>query len=262
MDVQATYDWEGLRALCRALRAPGGCSWDRAQTLSTLTPYLLEETHELLEALADGNDRAAAEELGDLLYLIVFVLTVAEEEGRFDFKTVARGIITKLIRRHPHVFGAAPSEASAGQARASWELVKRGEAPDAAARLNAGARGLPALVEALRVQEKAAGFGFDWPDVGGVLEKLSEEREELRAALLEHDDEQTREEVGDLLFTLVNLARHVRADPEQSLKAATRKFRDRFARMEAILAREGRALGAADLATMEAAWQRAKRADG
>jgi MazG family protein len=278
MDVQATYDWVGLRRLCRTLRSPGGCSWDRAQTLPTLTPYLLEETHELLEALANGDDRAAAEELGDLLYLIVFVVTIAEEEGRFDFEVVARGIITKLIRRHPHVFGRpagdtagdAAGDVSAAQARASWEQIKRGEAspPEARtaaranARLAAGAQGLPALVEAYRVQEKAAGFGFDWPDVAGVIDKLSEEQGELRDALAARNEEQTHEEVGDLLFTLVNLARHLRGDPEQILKRATRKFQDRFARMESILEREGHALPDTDLPTMESAWQRAKREEG
>jgi len=283
MDAQVTYDWEGLRGLCRTLRAPGGCRWDRAQTLATLTPYLLEETHELIEALANGDDRAAAEELGDLLYLIVFVLTIAEEEGRFDGESVARGIIAKLIRRHPHVFGSEAGEAgdaSAAQARASWEQIKRretqgtvgpttagadaefqgGTAP-APARLDVGARGLPALIEAFRVQEKAAGFGFDWPDVAGVVDKLHEEQKELGDALAERDAERTHEEVGDLLFTLVNLARHLRGDPEQILKRATRKFQGRFARMATILAREGHPPGAADLITMEAAWQRAKTED-
>jgi ATP diphosphatase len=170
--------------------------------------------------------------------------------------------VTKLIRRHPHVFGSRPGDAPAATARGSWEQVKRAEAQPAAGRIEAGARGLPALLEAYRVQEKAAGFGFDWPDVAGVIDKLGEEEGELRGALAAGDARQTHAEVGDLLFTLVNLARHLRGDPEQILKRTTRKFQDRFARMEAILEREGRALPEADLPAMESAWQRAKREEG
>ncbi len=264
MDLQGACDWESLRALCRALRAPDGCAWDRAQTAPTLTPYLLEETHELLEAIARSDDRAIAEELGDLLYLIVFVITMAEEEGRFTFEDVAGGIIAKLIRRHPHVFAGAP------HTHATWEEIKRGEAADQAGatpaegrsgRLTAGARGLPALIEAYRVQEKAAGYGFDWPGVEGVLEKLREEEGELREALEQRAAGQSQAEIGDLLFTLVNLARHLRGDPEQLLRQTTRRFQERFARMEAILAREGHPWPGADLARMEAAWQQAKRAE-
>jgi len=264
MNLQDACDWTRLRDLCRTLRSPGGCAWDRAQTPRTLTPYLLEETHELLEAIADGDDRATAEELGDLLYLIVFLITMAEEEGRFGFEEVAGGIIGKLIRRHPHVFAGAPA------ARAAWEKIKRAEAAnklggdpavDIPDRLDAGARGLPALIDAFRVQEKAADYGFDWPGVDGVLAKLAEEQGELRQALEAGDAEQSHAEAGDLLFTLVNLARHLRGDPEQILRRTTRKFRERFRRMEAILAREGRSLESADLPAMEAAWQQAKRAE-
>ena len=264
MDLQGACDWESLRSLCRALRAPEGCAWDRAQTAQTLTPYLLEETHELLEAIASGDDRASAEELGDLLYLIVFLITIAEEEGRFGFEDVAGGIIAKLVRRHPHVFAGAP------QSRAAWEEIKRAEAADQPGveeaaglpdRLSAGARGLPALVEAYRVQEKAAGYGFDWPGVDGVLAKLVEEEGELRQALEQQAAEQSHAELGDLLFTLVNLARHLHGDPEQILKRTTRRFRERFARMEAILVREGHPWPGADLGAMEAAWQQAKRAE-
>jgi MazG family protein len=261
MSSQVSHDWDGLRQLCARLRAPGGCPWDRAQTIRTLTPYLLEETHELLDAIGAGEDRRTAEEIGDLLYLLVSVVAIAEEEGRFDFATVARLTVEKLVRRHPNVFGA-----DAGTAVPGWESIKRRESAsrgETRGPLASGSERLPALLEAYRIQEKAAGFGFDWPGPAPVLEKLDEERDELARALAVTDPEkrrtEAREELGDLLFTLVNLARHLGEDPEQVLRSTVRKFRARFARMEALLAAEGRTLEAADLAVMEAAWQRAKR---
>lgn len=271
MDPQASPDWEGLRALCRRLRAPDGCSWDRAQTLSSLSPYLLEETHEVLEALAAGEDARLMEEIGDLLFLLAFLVTIAEEEQRFSSAELVRATLAKMIRRHPHVFAQASAD-DPQQAGEQWERIKaeerraRGAGRD---RLDSGAPGLPALLEAFRVQEKAAGAGFDWPDARGVLEKLDEERQELAAAMAEAPAEvgpgrpaavsrAVHEEIGDLLFTLVNLARHLGADPEQLLKGSTRKFRERFARMEALLASDGVALGEADLEAMERAWQRGK----
>jgi MazG family protein len=259
MNPQVSHDWNGLRQLCARLRAPGGCPWDRAQTVRSLTPYLLEEAHELLDAIDSENDERVAEELGDLLYLLVSVVTIAEEEGRFGFEKVARLTIEKLIRRHPNVFGATADGAGPG-----WESIKRTEDP-ARAPLASGSERLPALLEAYRVQEKAAGYGFDWPGPEPVLEKLDEERGELARALAAEDPRErqagAREELGDLLFTAVNLSRHLGEDPEQLLRATVRKFRDRFAGMEAILQREGRALAEADLPAMEDAWQRAKEAE-
>jgi len=265
MNEQASDHWEGLRRLCRRLRAPDGCSWDRAQTTRSLTPYLLEEMHEVLEAIAANESPRLVEELGDLLYLIVFLITIAEEESRFTFAEVAEGISTKLIRRHPHVFrepGAAPSPAQAGE---RWEAANRAEKRrrgDRRGLLSSGAPTLPALLEAFRVQEKAAGFGFDWPDAAQVVEKLDEERREFGRALREKSSaERTRsirEEIGDLLFTMVNLARHFGEDPERLLKQTTRKFQQRFACMEALLERKGTDLEEADLEVMEAAWQQAK----
>ncbi len=265
MDLQAANGWEGLRALCRALRSPDGCRWDRAQTGRSLSPYLLEEMHELLEAIHADDDRRVVEELGDLLFLIVFALTIAEEESRFTFDQVASGVIAKMIRRHPHVFGEARRDLAAAQANEQWERIKR-EEPDrqagrSASDLRVGARGLPALLEALRVQEKAASHGFDWPDTGGVIEKLEEERAELARALEAQHGVAIEEELGDMLFTLVNLARHLRSDPEQLLRRTTRKFQTRFGRMARLLGEDGTALADADLDTMEAAWQRAKRKD-
>lgn len=262
MDSQVTYDWEGLRALCRRLRAPGGCDWDRAQTLETLTPYLLEETHEVLEAIGTGENVRTVEELGDLLFLITFLITIAEEEERFTLAEVLTGIMKKMIRRHPHIFGEAPRSMDFDAAREQWETIKKRE-KGRGDRLASGAETLPALIAAYRVQEKAASFGFDWPEIGPVLEKLKEETAELRHALATRatDRAACEEEVGDVLFTVVNLARHLNSDPEQLLKAATRKFRRRFARMEAHLQAQEIALTAADLDTMEAAWQAVKRAE-
>lgn len=267
MTLQVTNDFGGLRAVCRQLRAPGGCSWDREQTINSLTPYLLEEVHELLEAIGTGDDAKIAEETGDLLYLLVFVMTIAEEENRFSFGDVAGGIIGKLIRRHPHVFGSESASLEAHEVRRQWETIKAAERKDARSaaeaslpdRLHSGARGLPALLDAFRIQEKAASLGFDWPSVEPVLEKLDEERVELAAALeADPASAEAQAELGDLLFTLVNLARHLRTDPEQELRATTARFRRRFTRMDEILKARGQSLDTADLDTMEAAWQEAK----
>jgi len=272
MKPQVSSDWNGLRALCRILRGPDGCSWDRAQTIDSMTPYLLEETHEVLEAVATGDNQRLREELGDLLFLITFLIAVAEEESRFSSDAVIAGTIAKMVRRHPHVFGDAQGE-DERQAGMQWERIKQEEKRargDRAGRLASGAQRLPALIEAFRVQQKAAGHGFDWPDLAGVVRKLDEERAELNDALLPLVDapspaeetalQRVQDEIGDMIFTLVNLARHLQIDPEQALKATTVRFRTRFAAMEAILARGDRPLGEADLETMERAWQAGKRA--
>lgn len=309
MSTQPSKDWEGLRAICRRLRAPNGCTWDRGQTLETVTPYLLEEAHELIDAIGRRDRAATVEELGDLLYLLVFLVTIAEEEGRFRFEDVAVGITTKLIRRHPHVFGDTPETLDPEAVRTQWETIKASEREDAEQgakesatgtstagppdrhRLACGARGLPALLAAYRVQEKAASFGFDWPDLSPVLAKLDEEREELGDALRAEgalaagdatvsppvDDPPPREaegtprgriagpasqhELGDVLFAAVNLARHIGADPEVALRGTIDRFRSRFAGMEAVLEAEGHSLKDADLDTMERAWQAAKRTE-
>jgi tetrapyrrole methylase family protein/MazG family protein len=269
MDAQVSHDWNGLRQLCARLRAPGGCPWDRAQSIRTLTPYLLEETHELLDAITAGEDGRIAEEIGDLLYLLISILTIAEEEGRFTFATVAGQTAGKLVRRHPQVFGptappTAPPTDAAG-ARQSWETIKQREAegrPGKRTPLPSGSERLPALLEAFRVQEKAAGFGFDWTAADPVLVKLDEERRELAEAMMAGSGEEhraaVREELGDVLFTVVNLARHLGEDPERALHGAVGKFRTRFGRMERLLERQGLTLGEADLAAMEAAWDLAK----
>ncbi len=261
MNLQAANDWEGLLRICRRLRSPEGCNWDRAQSLQSLTPYLLEETHEVLEAFGEGDDTRIAEELGDLFYVLALMVTIAEEQRRFRFETIAQTIAAKLVRRHPHVFGSERQRLSAAKASEQWESIKseekagRGAPPD---RLESGARGLPALLEAYRVQEKAASHGFDWPSADLVLDKIEEEIGELREARRDADDAHTADELGDLFFALVNLARHLGGDPEQLLKGTTRKFRRRFARMEELLVAQGSSLAGADLDTMEQAWQAAK----
>lgn len=282
-EFEVSHTCAGLRQLCRRLRDPGGCDWDRAQTLSSITPYLLEETHEVLEAIASEEPERLREELGDLLYLIVFAVTMAEERGDFDFPGVIARISEKLIRRHPHVFGEPLAPEERGRPDGLWEAAKRKEKQargDRRGLLASGAAGLPALLEAFRVQEKAAGFGFDWPDIGGVLAKIDEERAELAAALADErpparggtgqaadadaparsgSGAAVHEEIGDLLFSLVNLARHHGDDPEQALKSATRKFQERFSRMEEILRARGTPVGSTALDEMEAAWQEAKQ---
>jgi MazG family protein len=265
MKSQVPYDWKRLRQLCRTLRAPGGCNWDRGQTIETLTPYLLEEVYEIIEACAEGDPAKLAEEIGDLLYLLVFAITIAEEESRFTFEDVVTTISRKLIRRHPHVFGEASEDLDFAEVREQWETIKKEEKRkrgESAETLAPGAKSLPALLLAYRIQEKAASFGFDWPDANAVLQKLDEERQELDAALAQEDPDQRRsnseEETGDLLFTLVNLARHLGTDPEQLLRRTVTKFQKRFARMESLLHREGLGLAEADLDTMERGWQRAK----
>ncbi|MFH1143883.1 MAG: nucleoside triphosphate pyrophosphohydrolase [Candidatus Eisenbacteria bacterium] len=276
MDAQVSHTCEQLRQLCRRLRAPDGCDWDRAQTVRTLTPYLLEETHEVLDAIRGGETERLQEELGDLLYLVFFLIVIAEEQAEFRLEDVIAGISAKLVRRHPHVFGEPAPDALPGRPGERWEAAKRDEKRrrgDRRGALASGAVGLPALLEAFRVQEKAAGFGFDWPTARAVLEKLDEERHELAQALAvdpkspaagrsAQSNPAVRDELGDLLFTLVNLSRHCGEDPEEALKSSTRKFQTRFARMESILEADGVSLAQADLETMESAWQRAKLALG
>ena len=263
MNLQVSKDFSGLRRICEILRSPEGCSWDQAQTISSITPYLLEETHELLEAIETMDNGRITEEMGDLLYIVLFVATIAAEEKRFDLDDVTRGIIDKLIRRHPHVFGEKARRLSGEQANEQWETIKKqekGRQKEKTDRLAGGAASLPALLDAFRVQGKAASFGFDWPELSEVREKLSEEVAEFDVEIEKNNKAAAQEELGDLLFTMVNMARHLDADPEQLLKSATRKFRGRFAAMEQHLIHEGKTLTSADLETMEAAWQAIKSA--
>jgi MazG family protein len=250
--------WERVLDLCGVLRGPEGCAWDRSQTPESLAPYLLEETHEVFEALACADPEKLTDEIGDAIYLWVFFLLVLEDAGRVSLPEAARRIEEKLVRRHPHVFGAAEAGTGA-EAHGEWEQRKRLEHPDDGEILRPPPPGLPALARARRIQEKAAAFKFDWGRSSDVIAKIREETDELHEEI-ERDPRSpaVREELGDLLFALVNLARHLDQDPEATLIAATEKFRKRFNEMARSVEAGGNKMGEAPLDLMEAHWERIK----
>lgn len=252
-----------LLAIMARLRAPeDGCAWDRAQTFSSLMPYLIEEAYEVRDAVERGDVAELRDELGDLLFQIVFCARIAEEEGRFDFDAVAAAIADKLVRRHPHVFAGQASGADEGawEAHKARERNARAEAAGAAApgMLAGVARALPALVRAVKLQDRAALVGFDWPEVERVMEKVNEEMEELRAEFAAADPDRLDHELGDVLLAVSNVARHLGVDPEQALHRANRRFEQRFARMEALSAVAGRPMAESGLEELETLWVRAK----
>jgi len=254
--------FDRLRGIVARLRGPGGCPWDREQTHASLRDGLLEECHEVLDAIRCRDDGNLREELGDLLLQAVMHAQIAEEEGRFDIDAVLGGIADKLVRRHPHVFGDTPAANSAEVLR-QWEAIKRAEKGgqvQAASRLDGVPVSLPALMRAAKIQKKAARAGFDWNHAAQVLPKLREEIDELEAELAAGDHARIEEELGDLLFAVVNFARKQELDAEILLHAASDKFQRRFAAMEACLAAEGLAPEQAGMERLEAEWQRAKRA--
>jgi len=223
-----------LVAMVEHLRSPEGCPWDRKQTYETIRPHFLEEAHEAAEALARGDFDEFREEVGDTLFLAAFLVRLAEEEGRFSIADSLRSILDKMRRRHPHVFGDRDSRGDR-EIRLSWEEAKRREKgkKERESILDGIPTSLPALLRARRVQQKAANIGFDWPDEAPVLEKIEEELEELREAFHSDVDGSVEEELGDLLFSVVNLARRLDVDPEVALNRTVRKFRDRFRKIEA-----------------------------
>jgi len=248
-----------LRELVQRLRGPGGCPWDREQTLEDLRAYVVEEAHEVAAAISAGDADEIAAELGDLLFQVVFVACLAEEDGSFDLATVAERIHAKMVARHPHVFAEERLE-DADAVRAAWERRKLAkENGEDASLLDGVPASLPALVGAYRMTQKAAGVGFDWPDAPSVLAKVREELGELEESLRGGGKEEIREEVGDLLFAVANLARHLRIDPEAALASGNLKFRRRFAAVEAGLRAAGKKLGEATLDEMDALWNEAKR---
>jgi ATP diphosphatase len=269
-----------LLAIMARLRAPDGCPWDREQDFASIAPYTIEEAYEVADAIGRGPEPASLQdELGDLLFQVVYHAQMAEERGWFGFAEVARTIGAKMLRRHPHVFSATdPLRAAAGpeasadgdasprdaaQQVLAWEVQK---AAERAARAETGALAgipvaLPALTRAVKLTRRAARVGFDWPDAGAVLDKLAEETAELRAELPAMDRSRLADELGDMMFVMANLARKLDLDPEACLRGTNRKFERRFASMEAGLAAEGRALGDASLEELEALWQAAKRAE-
>ena len=253
--------WQKLVDITRRLRAPDGCPWDRKQTTETLCAHLLEETYEVLDAIDSGSRQKLQEELGDLMFQITFLSELASEEGAFDVEGVARGIVDKLVRRHPHVFGDARVD-SAEEALQQWEVLKaaeRGQERGSPGVLSGIPRELPALLKAYRLTDKASQLGFDWPEARQVVHKFEEELEELRRAREKDDRESVEEEFGDLLFTLANLGRHLALDPEVTLQGANRKFIRRFEHMERGLRKSGRKWENQSAADLDELWEKAKR---
>jgi len=245
------------------LLAPDGCPWDREQTLETLRPFLIEETYEVLDALARRDVAGHCEELGDLLMQIVFHAAIRRAEGAFDIDAVVAGISEKLIRRHPHVFGDAVVEDSAA-VLAQWEQIKAAEKAAAGMRHDrvlAGVKPGPALARAQKVSAKAGKVGFDWPDWEGSLAKVEEEVREVREVAAGHDAAARHHELGDLLFAVVNVARKLDVDAEQALIDATHRFQRRFEFVEDRLAERGTSPRASTLEEMDALWNEAKRAE-
>ena len=254
---------ERLRAIMARLRDPvTGCPWDVAQDFATIAPYTIEEAYEVADAIERQAWNELKGELGDLLFQSVFHARMAEEAGLFDLDDVATAIADKMIARHPHVFGDESNAKSADQQVADWESVK---AAERAAKAKGGvlddvALGLPALMRAEKLQKRAARVGFDWPDIDMVIDKIAEEARELAEARATLPQDKIAEEMGDLLFVMANLARHLKVDPEDALRRANTKFTRRFAFIEAELAKQGKRPDESDLAEMDALWDSAKRA--
>ena len=265
--------FEKLVALQARLRAPKGCPWDREQTHATLRTYLIEEAYEVLDALESGDDEKFAEEMGDLLLQVVFHSQIATEEGRFTVSDVIREVHEKMVRRHPHVFGNKRAK-DAAEVLKTWHQIKAQERRSKTAGGAAGVeeeacesaldgvpRTLPATLEGLQLTKKAARTGFDWDNAAGILDKMREESAELQQVLEEKSPLKTEEEVGDLLFAAVNLARFLQVDPEIALKKANAKFVRRFQEMERLAAATGRKFENVPRAEMESLWDSAKRGE-
>jgi tetrapyrrole methylase family protein / MazG family protein len=266
--MQESYEDAGekfreLVSLMARLRAPGGCPWDLKQTFDSIKPYTLEETYEVLDAIDNRDWAGLTEELGDLMLQPVFLAAIAQEQGLFTISDSLRAINEKLVRRHPHIFGSAIAE-TAEDVKTRWDQIKAQEkaeagAPETVSILEGTPRSLPALVEAHKIAAKAAQVGFEWPNVDGVLEKLVEESQELSEAAARNNPGEIEHEIGDLLFTLVNLARFHQIDPEQALRKTNARFRRRFAFLEQRVAKGGGELRDTPLERMEELWQEAKR---
>jgi tetrapyrrole methylase family protein/MazG family protein len=250
-----------LVGLMQRLLAPGGCPWDREQTLATLVPYLVEETYEVVDALAEGSVDDHREELGDLLLQIVFQSELRFAEGAFGIDDVARGIVTKLVRRHPHVFGDVEAKDS-DQVLANWAKLKAAEKAEKGKHgaLHGIPKSAPALLRAARAGEKAGAVGFDWPDAAGPRAKIDEELAELDQAWRAGDRAEMERELGDTLLAVVNLARKLGIDAEGALRGSTDRFAQRFQHIEAALAAEGRKMADAGAEEQDRLWGAAKRA--
>ncbi|MGY4288966.1 ATP diphosphatase [Bradyrhizobium sp. LM2.7] len=263
-------DISRLIEIMAALRTPvTGCPWDLEQNFSTIAPYTIEEAHEVVDAIDRGDLDDLREELGDLLLQVVFHAQMAEEQNAFAFGDVVEAITRKMIRRHPHVFADKDGNLASSHVKEVWDHIKAEEKAERAARrppeqtshkslLSGVKAGQPALTRAMELQRKASSVGFDWNDSRAVLQKIREEADEIEAALDRNDKQELAEETGDLIFALVNLARHVDADPEAALRATNAKFERRFAFIERALEAQGRTLDQASLAEMDALWNAAK----
>ncbi len=264
-------DISGLLEIMAKLRTPvTGCPWDLEQNFSTIAPYTIEEAYEVVDAIARGDLDDLRDELGDLLLQVVFHARMAEEQNAFAFGDVVEAISRKMIRRHPHVFADKDGKLTPAHVKEAWERIKAEEKAERAARrlpeqtsspkslLSTVKAGQPALSQAMELQRKASTVGFDWNDPRAVLRKIREEADEIEAALDGGDASEIAAETGDLLFAIVNLARHVGADPEQALRGTNAKFERRFAYIERALAGRGRSLQEASLEEMDALWNEAK----
>jgi nucleoside triphosphate diphosphatase len=253
---------ERLKSVMSALRAPAtGCPWDIEQTFATIAPYTIEEAYEVADAIARGDMGSLKEELGDLLFQVIFHAQIAQEAGQFDFDGVATALSDKMIARHPHVFGDRVVE-TADQQTQNWETMKQAERAakmkDDPSILSDIPFALPALMRAEKLTKRAARVGFDWPSLEDVFDKLVEETNETREAVVEGDQNHISEEIGDMLFVVANLARKAKVDPEQALRDANTKFERRFRWIEEALAKQGRTPDQSSLEEMDGLWNRAK----
>ena len=271
--MEASKDISRLIEIMEALRQPEtGCPWDVVQTFETIKPYTIEEAYEVADAIERKDMDDLCEELGDLLLQVVFHARIAEERGEFAFGDVVEAVTSKMIRRHPHVFAVSAAN-TPDSVKLQWDQIKAEEKRERAERrarrgitedfkagfLGGVQRSQPALTEALKLQEQAARVGFDWSDPSPILDKIEEEIAELREALAEGKPEKVSDELGDLIFALVNIGRHVKADPEDALRGTNTKFRRRFNHIETSLTENGETLQEASLERMEDLWQAAKR---
>lgn len=259
MDFKETRPLYLLEEIAEILRSGNGCAWDREQTSPSLKAYLIEETYEVVDAIESGDSEHLREELGDLLYQVYAHAQIAKEEHRFTVDDVARGIIEKLVRRHPHVFGDTAAD-SAEQVIINWERIKKEEKSSRESILDGVPKALPALLKAYRVQQKVSRLGFDWEKVGSVIEKLEEEVHELREALASGDMEHITEETGDILFSVANVSRFLKINPEEALQRSIDKFTRRFKIVEQKAAASGKHLDEMSLAEMDLLWEEAKLA--
>lgn len=253
------YDMQDLLNIMRVLRSPGGCPWDAKQTHESIKKNLIEETYEVIEAINKKDEVLLCEELGDLLMQIVFHSQMEEDAGTFDFNNVTDGICKKLIERHPHVFGEV-TISGVDDVLTNWDAIKRkskGQKTTEESMLSVP-KELPALMRATKLQKKAADVGFDWNDVSGALDKIGEETAELKAAIANNDTNNMSEELGDLLFSVVNVSRFIKVDAEEALTAASDKFLSRFAEVEKLANKRGIDMKASTIEELDALWDEVK----